>query len=269
MPFLPRNEPSSSNIHPGSDPALSSAHAVPWPEQTPSLRLTAHTLSFSKMKLVLHFAKVQNRCLVKTKAEPSLYSPSSLQTSAIYNFSPQQIMPSGHCFTAEHQQKFVLTLPEPFWTDLSCAISTMQITQIKRNSIFLWPWSQLLHFSTMAFMITTFPHQAFAKYLVFSSLILLIISLFKPLQWTGFGDSGTTERIFFPPFVCKKYNFSCSPTFCLLRIQITIFQLTVFAFKLSGFYRQHYSYICHLFSPWQKTAHWCLSVRIQQIIIIS
>lgn len=177
-------------------------------------------------------------------------------------------MPSGHCFTAEHQQKFVLTPPQPFWTDLSCAVSTLQVTKTRRNSIFLRPWSHLLYFPPMAFSITTFSYQVFDRYLVFSSLIF-IISLFKPLHLIGFGNSGTTGEGFFPPFVCKRCNCNCSPTFCLLRTQITIFQLTVFAFKLSGFYRQHYSYICHLLSAWQKIAHWCLSVRIQQIIIIS
>lgn len=100
--------------------------------------------------------------------------------------------------------------------------------------------------SPTAFSITTFSYQVCDRYLVFSSLIF-IISLFKPLHLIGFGNSGTTGGVF-PPFVCKRCNCNCSPTFCLLRTQITIFQLTVFAFKLSGFYRQHYSYICHLLS---------------------
>lgn len=164
----------------------------------------------------IKFCKGAEHTFNKTKAEPALCSPSSLETSAICSFSLQQIMPSGHCFTAEHHQKFVLTLQEPFWTDLSCAVSALQVTKPIRNSIFLWPWSHLLYFIPMAFMTTMFPHQAFAKYLVFSSLILFITSLLRPLPLIGFGDSGTTEGVF-SPFVCKRCNCSCPPTFSVYK----------------------------------------------------
>lgn len=228
---------------------LSPSFSLMWANSI-TLMPTAHTLSFSKMKLVLNFAKVQNVHSVITKAELSLCSSSSLETSAIYNFFPQQIMPSGHCFTAEHQQKFVLTLSEPFWTDPNCAVSTLQVTKHQEEEHLLM---------TMKSSTKLFPNDLYDNHIPppgFCQILGIFFPysfhhLSKPLHLTGFGDSGTTEG-FFSPFMCKRCNCSCSPTFCLLRIQITIFQLTVLAFKLSGFYRQHYTYICHLFSSLTK-----------------
>lgn len=95
MPFLPRNELSSSNIYPGLDPLTSCSFLCPscsliWANSI-TLMLTAHTLCFSKMTLILNFAKVQNIHSVRPKQNQhfALHLPWRPQPSLTFPLSRQ------------------------------------------------------------------------------------------------------------------------------------------------------------------------------------